>query len=622
MKLSRRAFLSHGGQAACLCTAGLGTVGLGLRAGTAEAKLAVVPPLSVFHHGEVQLGDGPLLTQFAYQHRLFMAIDNDALLKPFRVRAGQDAPGADMGGWYDNAPEDFHVDPTDWSTANWHGFIPGHSFGQYISGLARDYAITGDAATKVKIEALIAAYEPTISPKFFDDYTLPAYTYDKLLVGLMDAWTYAGVAAAKPAAAKMTEAALPFLPEKALTRDEMQARPHNRPAQTFDESYTLPENLFLAWQRGMGEQYRALALKYVADDGYFGPLSQGVNPLGTQHAYSHVNGLSSAVQTYLVTGDEKYLRAAINGFQFLSEQSFATGGWGANEGLLSNGDTETLLKTLTESHSSFETPCGVYGHFKIARYLMRLTKDSRYGDSMERILYNTILGAKPTEPDGHTFYYSDYNMAAKKGFHPNPWPCCSGTFIQLTADYGISAYVYDAQALYVNLYVPSKVQANLGGRKVLVTQATTYPATNVSTFTIALDTPASFSVNFRVPAWAGAKTMLTVNSKPVCVALTPGTFAAVTRTWHDGDTVEISFDMGLRLEPLNAAHPEMVALMTGPVVLFPVADGAAPLTRDELLSASGGDDAWTITASDRSVQLKPFPAIGDETYRLYTPLRT
>ena len=618
MKFSRRAFLSHGSQVACLCAA---AGGLGLSAEATETKMAVVPPLSVFRHGEVQLGDGPLLTQFDYQHQLFMGLDNDALLKPFRVRAGQDAPGADMGGWYDNAPDDFFVDPTNWSTANWHGFIPGHSFGQYISGLARDYAITGDAATKAKVEALIAAYEPTISPKFFDDYNLPAYTYDKLLVGLMDAWTYAGVAQAKTAAAKMTEAALPYLPEKALTRDDMQARPHKRPAQTFDESYTLPENLFLAWQRGMGEQYRALALKYVADDGYFGPLSDGINPLGTQHAYSHVNGLNSAVQTYLATGNEKYLRAAKNGFQFLIEQSFATGGWGPNEGLLSSGDTETLLKTLNESHNSFETPCGVYGHFKIARYLLRLTKDSAYGDSMERILYNTILGAKPTELDGRTFYYSDYNMAAKKGFHQNQWPCCSGTFIQLTADYGISAYVFDADSLYVNLYVPSKVQATLGGQKVVVTQTTTYPATNSSRFEVALDRPAQFGLKFRIPAWAGPKTQLAINGQPTSNVLTPGTFANVTRTWKAGDTVEIIFDMGLRLEPLNSAHPEVVALMTGPVVLFPVGDGAAQLTQAELLSASGSGDAWTIKASDREVRLMPFAAIHDETYRLYSVLK-
>ncbi len=46
-----------------------------------------------------------------------------------------------------------------------------------------------------------------------------------------------------------------------------------------------------------------------------------------------------------------------------------------------------LGDSLNTTHASFETPCGSYGHFKISRYLMAATGDSRYGDSMERVLY-------------------------------------------------------------------------------------------------------------------------------------------------------------------------------------------------------------------------------------------
>ncbi len=90
---------------------------------------------------------------------------------------------------------------------------------------------------------------------------------------------------------------------------------------------------------------------------------------------------------------------------------------------------------------------------------MRVTKESRYGDSMEvtAILYNTILGATPLKEDGSRFYYSDYNNRfAKNGYHRDKWPCCSGTFPQITADYGISSYFYDAEGIYVNLFVPSR----------------------------------------------------------------------------------------------------------------------------------------------------------------------
>jgi len=615
-QLNRRHFLG----VSTACTCGL-AAGSGVFAATAVPKPAVTPKLSQFRHGDVQLLDGPLRTQFDYQHDLYVNLDPDMLLKPFRLRVGLPAPGADMGGWYDSS-SDFDVEPGS-KHPTMHGFVPGHTFGQYISGLSRDYAITGEPATKARVTLLVDAYIKTISPKFFDDYNLPAYTYDKLVVGLMDAWYYAGVAEAKPALDTLTDVALPYLPERALNRIEMRERPHKRTAQAWDESYTMPENLFLAYQRGMGERYRTMALRYIEDETYFTPLAEGVNPFANQHAYSHVNGLSSAMQSYLVLGDERYLTAAKNGFAFIEAQSYATGGWGPAEALSGAHDTERLYASLSDGHNSFETPCGAYGHFKITRYLLRTTGDSHYGDSMERVLYNTILGAKPTLADGTTFYYSDYNEAAKKGYHPDKWPCCSGTFIQLTADYGISAYLFDAKALYVNLYVPSKVRATLNGQAVTLTQTTDYPKANTTKLAISVDRPAAFTLALRIPAWAGSKTAIAINGHPVSVNLTPGRFANLTRVWAPGDTVELTFDMGLRLEPLNAAHPEMVALMSGPLVLFPTNDSGPPLTRADWLGATAQTpDTWVVHTADRTVTLKPFMAITDETYRLYSPLKT
>jgi hypothetical protein len=119
------------------------------------------------------------------------------------------------------------------------------------------------------------------------------------------------------------------------------------------------------------------------------------------------------MQAYLTLGSEKHLRAATNAFEMLSKQSFATGGWGPDETLRAPGSGD-VHASLTGSHSSFETPCGGYAHFKLTRYLLRVTRDSKYGDSMERMMYNTVLGAKPLMADGRTFYYSDYNFHGHK----------------------------------------------------------------------------------------------------------------------------------------------------------------------------------------------------------------
>jgi DUF1680 family protein len=169
---------------------------------------------------------------------------------------------------------------------------------------------------------------------------------------------------------------------------------------------------------------------------------------------------------YLVDGSAMHLRAAKNGFEFIrTTQSFATGGWGPDESFRKPGSGD-LGESLSKTHASFETPCGSYGHFKVARYLMRITGDSRYGDSMESVLYNTILGAKPILPDGTSFYYADYNNSATKFYHQDKWPCCSGTFPQITADYGISSYLSAPDGVYVNLYVPSSLRWKQNGTRV------------------------------------------------------------------------------------------------------------------------------------------------------------
>jgi DUF1680 family protein len=578
-----------------------------------KAIITLVPTqLTQFDYADVQLLDGPMLEQFQQNVDLFLNLPDDNLLKPFRQLAGQPAPGEDMGGWY-SPSSDF--DPP----KNMTGYIPGHSFGQYLSGLARAYAVTGNRAVHRKVQGLVAGLAPTITPKFYDGYCIPAYTFDKTNCGLIDAHQFAGDPTALAVLHKATDAVLPWLPEKALNREEMMARPHKNISFTWDETYTLPENFYLGYQRGAGVRYRQLAQRFLQDDTYFGPLSENHNVLPGQHAYSHVNALSSAMQSYLTDNSAKHLDAARNGFRFVLEQSFATGGWGPDEGFR-KPDTDQLADTLHTSHSSFETPCGAYGHFKIARYLMRVTGDSSYGDSMEAVLYNTILGARPIRSDGVSFYYSDYNMDAKKVDYPEKWPCCSGTFPQLTADYGISSYFRSPKGVYVNLYVPSRVTWRQGSARITMTQMASYPNNGEATLHLKMDRAERFSIALRIPAWAGRQTSIRINGKNAATSPQPGTWSRLDREWKDGDRVELSMDMPLRLVPIDPRHPDMVALLYGPVALFAIDPGSTTMTKQQMLAAqkvSSTSPDWEVATAQGKLKMKSFPQITTETYRLY-----
>jgi len=582
--------------------------------GASGANVAINPALNQFGYGEVELLEGPMRQQFDQNHAFFLARDEDMLLKPFRQRAGLPAPGDDMGGWYDNSPE---FDPH----GTFHGFIPGHNFGQFLSGLARAYAVTGSKPTQAKVQRLVKAFAPTITSKFYIDYHLPAYTYDKTSCGLIDAYQFAEDKTALEVLNAATDAVLPHLPRKALSRSEQYALPQKDEAYCWDETYTLPENLFLAYRRGAGSRFRDLAVRFLEDDLYFGPLAEGRNVLPGEHAYSHVNAFSSAMQAYLVLGSEKHLHAAQNGFAFLrTTQSFATGGWGPDELFRTPGSGE-IGESLTHSHASFETPCGAYGHFKITRYLLRVTRDSRYGDSMERVLYNTILGAKPLKEDGSSFYYSDYNEHfANKGYHRDKWPCCAGTFPQITADYGISSYFHDRDGMYVNLYTPSRVTWNRGGSRISLTQHTNYPNELTSQIEISAGKPDTFAIYLRMPAWAGPKTTVAVNGQRVSTDLTPGRFARLDRTWKSGDRIEVEFDATTGLEAVDPQHPGLVAPVHGPLALFGTGEIPKSIGRGDLLAAaqvSRGSSTWETKTATGPLTLKPFAEIQDEIYRLY-----
>ncbi|WP_449429329.1 beta-L-arabinofuranosidase domain-containing protein [Rhodanobacter umsongensis] len=594
---ARRSILKYG----ALSTAGL-LLWQGSR--TAAATPSALSPLSELRHGQVQFGPGPLERQVRENHHLVLHLDEDALLRPFRLRGGMPAPGQELGGWYDT----------------W-GFAPGATFGQWLSALARHYAITGDAATRAKVDRLVHGYAATIDAegKFYRNNRFPSYIYDKLVAGLVDARRLAGNGMALDTLRRTTRAALPYLPPHAVPRNEA-ARPGEDFSQhAWDESYTLPENQFLAFRLTGDRQHQVLARRFLYDD-FFLPLARGENVLPGKHAYSHMNALSSAAQAYLSLNQPAYLEAAQQGFAMVDAQSFATGGWGPDEHFVTPGSGK-LGASLAAEHKSFETPCGSYAHFKLTRYLLRITRDARYGDSMERVLYNSVLGALPIQPDGHAFYYSDYTRQAHKGFHPDRWPCCSGTLPLIAADYHISTAFTDPQGIYVNLYVPSRIHWRQGGTEAQLSIDTRYPYASAIAITVQTPAVQVFSVHLRIPAWASGAS-LRINGRLETQPLAAGAFATIRRPWHAGDRIELDLPLRMQLQSIDPEHPDTAALLAGPLVLMRLHDTSlpAPLDRHVLLSAQrahGDASSWRIGTGTAAITLRPFPDIGHEGYSAY-----
>jgi DUF1680 family protein len=278
-----------------------------------------------------------------------------------------------------------------------------------------------------------------------------------------------------------------------------------------------------------------------------------------------------------------------------------------------------LFESLSKSHHSFETPCGSYAHMKLTRYLLRVTRDGRYGDSMERVMYNTVLGALPLKADGSTFYYSDYNFKGKRIYHQSSWACCAGTLPQVVADYGINSYFHEPGAVWVNLYISSVLRWSEGSNQLELAQTGTYPLSSEVEFRLKASRPQDFALYLRIPAWAEGAA-IAVNGKGTPLEVRKG-FAVVRRTWNTGDVVELNLPSKLRLEPIDNAHPKVVALMQGPLVLFGKTKDQPLITLNQALQARRSSAAeWVLDGNQEAVKLVPFTEIGEAEYTTYLQL--
>jgi len=513
--------------------------------------------LEPFNYEGVRLLDGMLKKQYVATRDYFYNLPDDDILKGFRKRVGMPAPGNDMGAW---GTEDTSM-----------------VFGQWLSGMARMYKATGDTAIRDKAVHLMREWVKTIEPDgtpyhptWARELRFSHYAWDKLVCGLVDLYEYGGEKDSLPVLDRITDWGM-----RNLDRTRQPATPDNFQG-ISPEWYTLSENLYRAYRLTGNSTYKTFGDLWRYEH-YWG-MFNGKVPLEPAHfhAYSHVNTLASAAMTYALTGEPGYLNTIVNAYDHFQEvQCYATGGYGPAERLVAS-DGE-LGRSLEREANTFETPCGAWAVFKLGRYLIEFTGEAKYGDWMEKLLYNGIGAALPMGSAGKTFYYSDYQLgsdtpiaSARKDYYWDPYPCCSGTYIQAVADYHNILYFKGDRSLCVNLFVPSAATWNLDGHEIQIEQETAYPESDTITLTVRPQRSVTFKLGFRVPGWSQGAAV-SVNGNKLDVVANPGSWATIERSWNAGDRVTIQIPMQLRLAPIDKRHPQRVALMYGPVVL--VQDG-------------------------------------------------
>lgn len=516
----------------------------------------VVPmALEAFHYDEVRLLDGMLKRAFERNREYLHRLTPDRYLYMFRETAGLPSPNSPYGGWERPDCE-----------------LRGHSIGHYLSACARTVAACGDEVLKANADYTVRelarcqaahgnGYLSAYPSSFFDRLETrsgrvwaPYYTMHKIMLGLWEMYVYTG----NRQALDMLKGMADYFDSRCdkLSDEQMQ--------RVLNVEFGGMEEVLLNLYSSTGEKKYLDFARRFEHRSFLDPLSEGKDVLAGLHANTHIPEIAGAARAYELTGDSRYKGIVSFFWDTVAEtRSFATGGSNSGEHW---GPPNKLAETLSMDTQEF---CTSYNWLKICRYLLRWTGQNKYADMYERNFYNGILVSQNPET-GMLIYFLPLKTRGRKSFGTpfDTFTCCYGTGIQSYASLNENIYFHTADALYVNLYANAEVNWKAPFGEVRLTQRTGFPEESSSKMTVHLRKPSKFDVVLRIPWWVSGAITCTVNGERSKNAdsARPGTWLPVSRTWRDGDEIELRMPMSLYTQPIND-DPNLTAMMYGPVVL-------------------------------------------------------
>jgi hypothetical protein len=273
----------------------------------------------------------------------------------------------------------------------------------------------------------------------------------------------------------------------------------------------------------------------------------------------HISGYLSAalaqLELYRLHPDEKLLKPSMKAMNFITAANgmSITGGIGQAE----------IWTDDQDGRGDLGETCATAYQLRIYDNLLRLKGDSRYGDIMERTVYNALFGAQ--SPDGRQIrYFTPFE--GDRVYYDQDTYCCPSNYRRILAELPSMIYYSTGTGIAINLYSESKANIKLDdGLVVPISQETDYPNSGHVVIRVDPPEPVTFQLKLRIPLWC-KNASISVNGKPSGISCKPGTFAIIEKIWESGDQVTIEMPMDWRLVRGRERQAGRVAVMRGPLV--------------------------------------------------------
>lgn len=589
--------------------------------------------------GSVKILPGVFRERMDVNRQYLLELDVNCLLQNFYLEAGIILPGLQV------------VDNPETANLHWGWEAPtcqlrGHFLGHWISAAAKLIAADGEPELRVKLDNIVSElarcqelnggeWVGSIPEKYFtrlikNQYIWsPQYVMHKTIVGLSDAYIYAGNTQALDILSHLSDWYITWTEKAAETN------PH---AVYAGEEAGMLEVWAQLYQLTKDEKYLTLAKRY-ADAGLFRKLKEGKDSLTNCHANASIPFTHGAAKMYEITGDSDWLEV-IKLFWKVAVTDrgmFSTTGMNAGE---------FWVPPHMQGHflgSSDQEFCTVYNMVRTASYLLKYTGEAQYADYIERALYNGFL-AQQNAQTGMPAYFLPLGAGSRKkwGTKTRDFWCCHGTMVQAQTLYPELVWFTDGDKITAAQYIPSEFTAEMNGANVTVSQTTGMKYYNdqaffdekddgqmsrwLLKFSVKCDKNARFTLSLRVPEWAKG-VELEVNGKNTAAPVKDG-WLDITADWQN-DSVQVFFPSELRAETLPDM-PELMAVVDGPIVLAGITGSDCGITGADKLNEQfmpqmehtygtfpWRQNSWRTRNQPQSVMFRPLYEVTDEEYTVY-----
>lgn len=292
---------------------------------------------------------------------------------------------------------------------------------------------------------------------------------------------------------------------------------------------------------------------------------------------------------YRATGDKKYaevIQAVWN--DLVSKKIYITGGCAPlYDGVSPYGSWEhdQIQRTHQSFGRAYELPntagynetCASIGNYLWNYRMVSAFGDGRYGDYMERAIYNSILSG--IDLAGEKYFYTnalrcvhDLPYDLKWGRHREEYLtcfCCPPNVVRTLAESQDRLAITHGDGIAYLMYGHGRSTFEReDGTAATFHMQSDYPWDGDITFEVTQSSIGdAFPVYLRIPGWA-RDWRVSVNGQALDPALADG-FIELNRPWQAGDRIELSLPMTVTL---NESHPMVeetrnhVAVTRGPVV--------------------------------------------------------